>query len=67
MAISGEEVYCHTEMETNMKDSLSKIRKKAWEKCIYKRPKKTIKVNSVTTKLQVKEKSFTETEIPSKV
>ena len=46
MAISGDMESCLMEMEINILDSSSRVRKKVTEKCTSKRPKKTIKVNS---------------------
>ncbi len=66
MVISGEMVYCLMEMEMSILDNLSKARNKVLEKCIFKKQKKTIKVNSVMTSLQEKVKLFMETETPFK-
>jgi len=67
MAISGDMVYCLTETEINILDNLSKVKKKVTEKCIYKKPKKTIKVNFAMIKLLVKVRSLLEMDTLSKV
>lgn len=66
-AISGDMVYYLTETNINILDNLSKVKKKVTEKCISKKPKKTIKVNFAMIKLLVKVRSLLEMETLSKV